>query len=67
MPIVQYKCSKCYFMFDNLILNSADISPLDICPQCKSPANKIISSPNFILKGGGWTEKYSEKNKKENK
>ena len=55
MPIYEYKCEACSHMFETL--QKVSESPLVDCPACGKPTlRKMISSPAFRLKGGGWYE-----------
>ena len=55
MPIYEYKCDACGHIFDTL--QKISDSPLVECPACgKEALKKLVSSPAFRLKGGGWYE-----------
>ena len=55
MPIYEYKCDACGHIFDTL--QKISESPLTRCPECgKDALKKLVSSPAFRLKGGGWYE-----------
>ncbi len=55
MPIYEYKCEACGHVFESL--QKISESPLVECPDCgKDTLKKLISSPAFRLKGGGWYE-----------
>lgn len=55
MPIYEYKCEACGHVFESL--QKISESPLVECPECgKDTLKKLISSPAFRLKGGGWYE-----------
>jgi len=55
MPIYEYKCDACGHTFDTL--QKVSDSPLVECPVCGEEAlKKLVSSPAFRLKGGGWYE-----------
>ena len=55
MPIYEYQCQECGHLFDALQKMSDE--PLTECPDCGEPAlRKLLSAPNFRLKGGGWYE-----------
>jgi putative FmdB family regulatory protein len=53
MPTYSYLCDACQTEFDKEQRISED--PIRKCPRCgKLKARRMISSGNFILKGGGW-------------
>ena len=53
MPTYDYQCQKCGFEFERQQRITED--PIKTCPKCKSrQAKRLLSAPNFILKGGGW-------------
>jgi putative FmdB family regulatory protein len=53
MPTYDYQCQKCDFEFERIQRITED--PIKTCPECKSrKAKRLLSAPNFILKGGGW-------------
>jgi putative FmdB family regulatory protein len=55
MPIYEYACKRCEHTLDALQKMSEE--PLVDCPECGEPELKrLISAPNFRLKGGGWYE-----------
>lgn len=63
MPLFEFVCPKCDESFE-FILNLNE--PIDrICPSCGMEMNRVISKPNFSLKGGGWF-KDNYNNKEEN-
>ena len=65
MPIYEYKCDACGHIFDTL--QKVSDSPLLECPECDKPAlKKLISSPAFRLKGGGWYETNFKTGNKKN-
>src|SRR5690242_10178812 len=65
MPFYEYECSNCKF-YTEVMLKITD-EPLKKCPSCgKSAMVKLVSAPNFRLKGGGWYE-TDFKGDKENK
>lgn len=55
MPIYEYQCTneKCSKEFD-MILSIHDYNTPQVCPDCGSPAQKLVSLGDFILKGDGW-------------
>ncbi len=55
MPIYEYRCGACGHELEAL-QKMAD-EPLSDCPKCSASALKrLVSAPNFRLKGGGWYE-----------
>lgn len=64
MPIYEYLCRECNHAFDALQKLSDD--PLTDCPDCSKPAlRKLLSAPNFRLKGSGWYETdFKDKNQR---
>ncbi|MEM6638692.1 MAG: zinc ribbon domain-containing protein [Pseudomonadota bacterium] len=67
MPIYEYRCDDCEHQFD--ALQKMSESPLTDCPECGiASLRKMVSAPNFRLKGGGWyeTDFKSDKDKKRN-
>lgn len=52
MPIYAYRCPACGHDFDAMVKLGADAP---VCPACgASGADKRVSAPGFVLKGGGW-------------
>ncbi|MEJ2138089.1 MAG: zinc ribbon domain-containing protein [Gammaproteobacteria bacterium] len=64
MPIYEYECRECGHVFD--ALQKMSDAPLTDCPDCGQPKlRKLLSAPNFRLKGGGWYETdFKDKNKR---
>ena len=55
MPIYEYECTQCGHQLD--ALQGINESRLSECPACKKTSLKrLISAPNFRLKGKGWYE-----------
>ena len=53
MPTYDYQCDKCEFEFEREQRITED--PIKTCPKCKArKVKRLLSAPNFILKGGGW-------------
>tara|TARA_B100000686_G_scaffold147341_1_gene154787 strand:+ start:590 stop:928 length:339 start_codon:yes stop_codon:yes gene_type:complete len=53
MPIYEYRCESCGFLFEEVQKFSEP--PLDECPDCgKNSAIRQVSMSAFHLKGGGW-------------
>ena len=65
MPIYEYKCQNCGHYFE--VLQRISEEPLIACPECKKNAlKKLVSAPNFRLKGGGWYETDFKKENQKN-
>ena len=67
MPIYEYRCDACGHYLDAL-QKIAD-APLRDCPSCEESAlRRLVSAPNFRLKGSGWyeTDFKSEKETRRN-
>ena len=64
MPIYEYQCTECGHVFD--ALQKMSDAPLTDCPDCGAAGlRKLLSAPNFRLKGGGWYETdFKDKNKR---
>ena len=55
MPIYEYLCGACGRQTD--ALQKMSDAPLRKCPECgKSKLRRLVSAPQFRLKGGGWYE-----------
>jgi putative FmdB family regulatory protein len=67
MPIYEYRCDSCAYLFD--VLQKVSDAPLKECPECGAlELRRLISAPSFRLKGGGWyeTDFKSDKERKRN-
>jgi putative FmdB family regulatory protein len=64
MPIYEYQCQECGHVFD--ALQKISDGPLTDCPDCgQASLRKMVSAPNFRLKGGGWYETdFKDKNQR---
>jgi putative FmdB family regulatory protein len=68
MPTYQYRCTKCKHEFEEFQSISDD--PLDTCPKCAGPIQRVISGgAGLLFKGGGFyiTDYRSEGYKKDAK
>ena len=55
MPIYEYACGSCEHRFETI--QRASEEALVDCPSCGEGAlRKLLSAPNFRLKGSGWYE-----------
>jgi len=52
MPIYEYRCDQCDKTHE--VIQKFSDSPLDKCPDCNGPVQKIMSLTSFHLKGSGW-------------
>ena len=52
MPIYEYKCKKCGFVFE--VLQKIKDAPLKDCIKCGGPIKKVLSPPALQFKGNGW-------------
>lgn len=55
MPIYEYACKACGHSFD--VLQKVSDGALRKCPQCGAlKLQRLVSAPQFRLKGTGWYE-----------
>ena len=55
MPIYEYACQKCGHTVD--ALQKVSDPPLRKCPECGAlKLKRLVSAPQFRLKGTGWYE-----------
>ncbi|MGH8150489.1 MAG: FmdB family zinc ribbon protein [Steroidobacteraceae bacterium] len=67
MPFYEYECSNCKYYSE--VMQKITDPPLRKCPSCgRNTLKKLVSAPNFRLKGGGWyeTDFKSDKEAKRN-
>jgi len=67
MPFYEYECTNCKFYVE--ALQKISDAPLVKCPSCgKQSLHRLVSAPNFRLKGSGWyeTDFKSDKEAKRN-
>jgi putative FmdB family regulatory protein len=65
MPIYEYRCSACGHHLEEM--QKMTDAPLRKCPKCgKAQLKRLVSAPQFRLKGSGWYE-TDFKNKSETK
>ena len=65
MPIYEYKCQSCGHYFE--VLQRISEEPLSACHECKkNTLKKLVSAPNFRLKGQGWYETDFKKDNQKN-
>ena len=51
MPLYEYECPKCGTF--ELVRKFSDV-PLETCPTCAQPVEKLASAPAIQFKGSGW-------------
>jgi putative FmdB family regulatory protein len=62
MPLYEYLCDACGRQFE--VIRKFSDPPLDKCPTCGGPVQKLMSSPAFQFKGSGWyITDYAQKGK----
>ena len=65
MPIFDYQCQACGHAFD--VLQKPGDEVLRGCPECGDKTlRKLLSAPNFHLKGSGWRNSKDAQPKKPN-
>ena len=65
MPIYEYQCDDCNHVLD--ALQKVSDKPFVDCPECgKTSLRRLISAPNFRLKGEGWYETDFKKENRKN-
>ncbi len=66
MPIYEYQCDRCSEVFE--IFHKIDDDGQVACPKCLGPVKKLISAPNFVLKGSGfYVNDYPSESRREGK
>ena len=66
MPIYEYQCDHCNEIFE--IFHKIDEDCRVACPRCLGSVRKLISAPNFVLKGSGfYVNDYPSESRKEGK
>ena len=66
MPIYEYQCDRCSEVFE--IFHKIDDDCKVACPKCLGPVKKLISAPNFVLKGAGfYVNDYPSESRREGK
>ena len=52
MPLYEYECEACGHRFE--VIQKFSDSPIETCPKCGGPVQKLLSSPAIQFKGSGW-------------
>ena len=52
MPLYEYECDECHHRFE--VIQKFSDPPIETCPKCGSPVQKLPSSPAIQFKGSGW-------------
>jgi len=66
MPIREFQCEKCGYIFEEIQLTSEPLKISSYCPVCKekgikSIAKKIMSRVGFLVNGYNASNGYSRK------
>jgi len=61
MPTYDYECPKCEASFER-VLPMAQYQDPQTCEACGTVAKRVLSAPNFILKGDNWASKANRIN-----
>ena len=65
MPLYEFVCSSCGRLHSELVVMGTERTE---CPKCKGVAEKVMSVPNFVLKGRNWAkDNYGLKEKRKGK
>lgn len=62
MPIYEYKCKSCEYVFEKM--QSANEDPVRSCPSCGGEVKRLFSPAGLIFKGSGF---YITDSRKESK
>jgi len=65
MPLYEFQCNKCGYIFEEIYRKSSPTKISSYCPVCKnngitSIAKKIISKSNFVINGYNAKNGYSK-------
>ena len=52
MPLYEYQCETCGHRFE--VIQKFSDAPIQTCPTCGGPVQKLLSSPAIQFKGSGW-------------
>jgi len=52
MPLYEYQCEKCGLVHE--VIQKFSDSPLQECPECTGPLQKLLSASAIQFKGSGW-------------
>ncbi len=52
MPLYEYRCETCQKVTERI--QKFSDPPMEACPACGGPVQKLVSSPAFQFKGTGW-------------
>lgn len=62
MPLYEYRCTKTGDVFE--VIQKFSDDPLQECPDCGAPVEKLLSAPAIQFKGEGWyVTDYARKSK----
>jgi putative FmdB family regulatory protein len=52
MPLYEYQCDTCGHRFEKI--QKFSDAPIEVCPSCGGPVQKLLSSPAIQFKGSGF-------------
>ena len=52
MPLYEYECETCSHRFE--VIQKFSDAPVEVCPSCGGPVQKLLSSPAIQFKGSGF-------------
>jgi putative FmdB family regulatory protein len=66
MPLYEFECLECKYVFE--VIKKMKDQSIEMCPLCKHPSKKLISSPGFFnLIGKGFFKNDYQKKQKTSK
>jgi putative FmdB family regulatory protein len=54
MPIYEYRCTKCGYVFEEISAYSTNGNGTHKCEKCGHAAKRLISAPQVVFHGGGF-------------
>lgn len=54
MPIYEYRCTKCGYVFEEIASFSPNGNGKHKCGRCGAVAKRLISAPQVVFHGGGF-------------
>lgn len=59
MPIYEYQCEKCGYIFEEVTLKMEPTKISTECPNCKGISKKILSKGSFVVHGYNASNGYA--------